>query len=149
MALCVSIAVGSIECDFRSIESNFRSIQNRIESLLKPLILMCSSLFKTFSKHLSFALRSVKESNQFLSFSSIFLQRFLFSYTSKTLLPFFFHLFSLFMHFFIHLRDIFRPMKNLGFLILSFKIDHWVFVVGWYTTIPWCLIWWIGKFLIF
>ena len=49
---------------FRSIESNFRSIENLIESFLKPLFLMCSSLFKTFSKHLSLSLQSVKESKQ-------------------------------------------------------------------------------------
>ena len=49
---------------FQSIESNFWSIENHIESFLKPLFLMCSLLFKTFSKHLSLSLRSVKESKQ-------------------------------------------------------------------------------------
>ena len=58
---------------FRSIESNFRSIENRIESFLKPLFLTCSSLFKTFSKHLSLSLRSVKESKKIFV---IFLQNF-------------------------------------------------------------------------
>ena len=51
----------------------FQSIKNRIESFLKPLFLTCSSLFKTFSKHLSLSLRSVKESKKIFV---VFLQNF-------------------------------------------------------------------------
>ena len=57
---------------FRSIKSNFRSIENRIESFLKPLFLMRSSLFKPFSKHtLSLFDRSKGQSKIFVVFDQI------------------------------------------------------------------------------
>ena len=57
---------------FRSIKSNFRSIENRIESFLKPLFLMRSSLFKPFSTHtLSLFDRSKGQSKIFVVFDQI------------------------------------------------------------------------------
>ena len=95
---------------FRSIESNFRSIENRIESFLKPLFLTCFSLFKTFSKHLSLSLRSVKASNQFFVVFPFYLLR---------LVRLFCPSFCIYLHvsciFSCILWGYFEPMKILGF----------------------------------
>ena len=61
LALCVSIAVGSIESDFQSIEPNFWSIENRTKSFLKLWVFTCSITFKLFQNLFSLSLWSVKD----------------------------------------------------------------------------------------
>ena len=128
---------------FRSIESNFRSIENCIESLLKLWVFTCSITFKLFQKH--FSLSSIGQ-----GFQSIFCCfPFLSSKAGKTLLSLLLHLFTCFMHFFMHTLGIFRTYENFGILmfsISSFKIDQWVFVVGCYKHDPYGLIWSIWCF---
>ena len=106
---------------FRSIESNFQSIKSCIESFFKTFVSHMFRHFKTFSKILfSLHLISPRFLEIFLSFSSKFLQGFLSSYIGKTFLPFFFILFSLFMH----LRDIFGPWKFWGFWWFKFFLSQ-------------------------
>ena len=92
------IAFGSIECNFWSIESNFRSIKNRIESFLKPWVFTCSVTFKLFQSNFLSLFHWSRSQSNFLSFSFKIFARFFFSKAGKTLLPFIFHLFSIFMH---------------------------------------------------
>ena len=100
---------------FRSIESNFRSIESCIESFFLNLcfsyVLSLSNYFK--NSFLSLFDWSKIPSKIFVVFFKI-LQGLLSSYTSKTFLPFFFNLFS----FFMHLRDIFKTLKILGILMI-------------------------------
>ena len=89
-------------CVFRSIETNFRSIKNHIESFFFFFKTLDSHVFKHFFKNFSnsFSLYPIGQvSNQdFLSFSSVLFARFSSSKAGKTLLPFFLHWFSYFMH---------------------------------------------------
>ena len=100
-----SIAFGSIEYNFRSIksnfwsiESNFRSIKNRIESFLKPWVFMCFVTFKLFQNTFLSLFDWSRSQSNFLSFSFEIFARVFSSKAGKTLLPFLFHLFSVFMH---------------------------------------------------
>ena len=126
-----SIVAGSIECNFRSIESIFRSIEIRLESFLKHEIFTCSSLFQKFQKAiLSLFDWSRFKDKIFVIFPQSF-SRFLLSSTSKTLLPFPFWFNLIFYAF----KGKFRTYGIFGFLVfsmISFKIDQWVFIVGWY-----------------
>ena len=124
---------------FRSIESNFRSIENHIESFLKLWVFTCSITYKLFQKHFSLFLRSRLPIN-FLSFSLKLFARFLSSKAGKTLLPLLFHLFSLFMHFFMHLREIFEPKEIWGFW--RFQSFIWKLINGfllWDVIYNWSL----------
>ena len=77
---------------------------------------MCSITIQTFSKVLSLSLFDWSRFKaRFLSFSLKNFQGFLSSNASKTLLPFIFHLFSYFMHFFMHFGENFEPIENWGF----------------------------------
>ena len=58
------------------------------------------SLFKLFKSYFSLSSIGQDSKQDFLSFSLKFLQGFLSSKVGKTFLPFIFHLFSCFMHFF-------------------------------------------------
>ena len=147
MALCVSIGSWLL-LD----QSNVFSInQKSYREFFKTFVSHVFFTIQTFSKVLSLYSISLRVKARFLSFLTKFLQRFLSSYTSKTFIPLHFHLFSLFVHFFMHLRVIFEPKENLGFLmilIFSLEIDQWVFVVGCYTTVLCVLIlsiWWFVK----
>ena len=89
---------------FRSIEPNFWSIKNRIESFFfffKSDSHVQLTFQKVFKHTLSLFDRSRLKSN-FLSFSFNSFARFFSSKVGKTLLPFLLHLFSSFMHFFMH-----------------------------------------------
>ena len=127
-----SINARSIECNFRSIKSVFQSIENCSKSFLKHEIFTCSSLFKTFQKALSLSLWPIQIQSQFFCrFPSNFLQGFCLLAPVRPFYPFFFGLIS----FFMHLKGKFRTYGILGFLVfsmISFKIDQWVFIVGWY-----------------
>ena len=97
---------------FWSIESNFRSIENRIKSYFKTLSFHVFNHFQTFSKHFSLSLRSVKASNHyFCCFPSNFFKGFCPLRLVRPFCPSFFHLFSCFMHYFMHFRENVKPMK--------------------------------------
>ena len=100
---------------FRSIKPNFRSIEIHMESFLKTLSFMCSSLFQIFSNTILSLFDWSKGQSKFLSFSFKSFARFLSSKAGKTFIPLLFHLFSSFMHFFMHYGDNFEPMKIWGF----------------------------------
>ena len=105
------IGVGSVEA--LSINRTYFSISwKSYREFFKTFVSHVFCHFQAISKTL-FSLYSISPSflARFLSFSSKFLQGFFSSFTDKTFLPFFFHLFW----FFMHLRDIFGPMKNWGF----------------------------------
>ena len=127
-----SIVAGLIECNFQSIKSIFQSIENRSESFLKHTIFTCSSLFKTFQKALSLSLWPIQIQSQFFCHFPLNLsQGFCRLALVRPFYPFFFGLIS----FFMHLKGKFWTYEILGFLVfsmISFKIDQWVFIVGWY-----------------
>ena len=115
----------------------------------KRLFFMCSNsffqkVFNFFSLHTT---QSRLQSN-FLSFSSVLFARFFSPKAGKTFIFFFFNLFSFFMHFFMHIRDMFGPWKIWGFFMnsaFSFTIDQWVFIGRCYKHNLCCLIWSIGD----
>ena len=136
-----SIAFGSIEGIFdRSnlIFDQSKIIKRAFFFFFKPLFLTCSSLFKFVSNTVLSLFDRSKGQNKFFSFSFKYFARFLSSYTSKTFLP------LLSFIFIIHaFKGDFRTYEILGFfmfLILSFTIDHWVFVIGCYKHDPCALI---------
>ena len=97
--LCVSISSRLLLDQskyFRSIKSNFRSIEIRIESFLKPMFITCSSLFKTFQNTFLSLFDRSRSQRKFLSFSFKNFVRFFSFKAGKTLLPFLFHLFTVF-----------------------------------------------------
>ena len=80
-----------------------------------------------------------------LIFFLIFLKGFCLQVLVRPYYPFFFILFT----FFIHIRCNFRTYRFLGFFIfvlVSFKIDHWVFVLRCYKHVSHALIWSIWWF---
>ena len=114
------------------IKSIFRLIENRLESFLRLVFLTCFSLYSNFSKSFFLSLFDRSSSSDFLSFSSTFFSMFLSSCADKTFLPFLFHFIHIFHAFFMHFKGNFWTYRYLGFLIfelVSFKIDHWVFVL--------------------
>ena len=140
-----SIGAGSIEIDFRSIKSNFQPIENRSKSFLKQAFLTYSSLYSNFSNNILLSLFDQSTSSQFLSSSSYFSQGFCLQVPVRPFYPFVFILFTYFMHF----RWNFQTYRILGFLIfelVSFKIDHWVFVLRCYKHGSHALIWLIWWF---
>ena len=120
-----SIGVGSIQHDFRLIESIFSTDQKSVREFFKRLFSRdsshCSFFFKSF---LSLLLGLIHLKSIFVIFFLIFLKGFCLQVLIRPYYPFFFILFT----FFMHLRWNFRTYGFLGFLIfelISFKIDHW------------------------
>ena len=142
----------------RSIEIDFRSIESKIglRVFLKQAFLMCSSLYSNFSKSFLLSLSSTDPVQViFCHFLPNFSQVFLSSSAGKTFLPLLFHFIHILHAFFMHIRWNFWTYRNLGFLIfelVSFKFDHWVFVLRWCKHDSHALIWlnlWFGKILKF
>ena len=97
---------------FQPIKSNFRSIENRMESFSKNFVShVFNHYFKKFQKLFSLSSIGLRFQARFLLFSHKFLQGFLSFKAGKTFLPLLFHLFSCFMHFFMHFRENVEPMK--------------------------------------
>ena len=123
------IGARSIEIDFRSIKSNFRQIENCSKNFSKQAFLTCSSLYSNFSKSFLLSLFVRSSSSQFFFvFFLFFLKVFFLQVPIRPFYSFFFILFTYFMHF----KGNFWTYKNLGFFIfelVSFEIDHWVFVL--------------------
>ena len=107
------IGAGSIQCDFSNLF--FWPIENLSKGVLKGFSHMLITLFILFQKlSLSFLDRST--SNQFfVVFFLIFLQGFCLQVSVRPYYPFFFILFTFFMHF----RCNFRTNRFLGFWFLS------------------------------
>ena len=127
---------------FRSIEPIFRSIKNRIESFLKPLFLMCFSLFKLFKNTFSLYSIGPRLLARFLSFSSKNFARFFSSKADKTFLPFILHLFSCFMHF----GENFGPWRIWGFWCFKPFLSQLIIGFLLWDTIKLFLVNWFDQF---
>ena len=134
---CLKI-YGSL-CLVRLIKPIFRSIEDRISIFLKQFLdCFKNILSKSFS--LFFFLRLGKDSLQFFCrFPPKFLQGFPFSRPVWLFYPSFLFYFHVFMHFFMHLRDIFGPLYFWDFwwfkacflkLINGFCWDMVIFMIG-------------------
>ena len=102
----------------------FWLIENRSESFLKGFSHVIHHTVHSFSKALSLLLGPIHLKSIFVVFFLIFLKGFCLQVLVRPYYPFFFILFT----FFMHLRWNFRTYGFLGFLIfelISFKIDHW------------------------
>ena len=100
-------------CVFRSIEPIFRSIESHIESFLKTKFLMCSSLFKLFSK-LSLSIWSIQGSKQdFCRFQPNFFKDFCHLRPIRPLYPSFFFYFQFSCIFVMHL-GLFSNLREIG-----------------------------------
>ena len=112
-----SIGARSIEIDFRLIQSNFRPIKNWSKSFLKQAFLMCSSLYSNFSKSFlrSLSLRLIHFKSFFVIFFLISLKGFYLQVPVRPFYPFFFILFTYFMHFSCIIDEIFGPIGIWGF----------------------------------
>ena len=98
----------------RSIEPNFRLIEIRSEGFFKKLFLSRILHFIQFFKNLfAFSLRLIHLKPIFVIFFLIFLKGFCLQVPVCPFYPFFFILFTYFMHF----RCNFLAYRNLGFLI--------------------------------
>ena len=109
------IGARSIEIDFQSIESNFWSIENRSESFLKCFSHVFITLFILFQKAFSLFFLDRSTLSQFLSFLPNFSQGFCLQVPIRPFYPFFFILFTFFMHF----RWNFRTYRFSRFFILD------------------------------
>ena len=98
-----------------------------VRKFFKTKIFSCVLLFiQTFQKLLSSLLRPIHLKSFFCHFLPNFSQGFCLQVLVRPFYPFFFILFTYFMHF----KGTFQTYRNLGFLIfelVSFKIDHWFF----------------------
>ena len=93
-----------------------------------------------FSKSsISLSLTDPDSKSRFLSFCLKFFQGFLSSYTSKTLLPFLFHLFSFFMHFFMQFKEKFEPMKFGVFVVFKHFFQNWSMGFCCWMIVNWSL----------
>ena len=141
-----SIGVGLIEIDFQSIESNFWSIENQLENFLKKAFLTCSSHYSYFFKKLSLSSSSTDPLQvDFCRFLPNFSQGFCVQVSVRPFYPLVFILFTIFMHF----RWNFQTYRFFGvfiFELVSFKFDHWVFVLKCCKHVSYALIWLIWWF---
>ena len=104
------------------------------------------TLFILFQKAFSLFFFDRSTSSQFFChFLPNFSQGFCLQVLIRPFYPFFFILFTIFMHF----RWNFQTYRFLGFLIfelVSFKFDHWVFVLRCCKHVSYALIWLIWWF---
>ena len=124
----------------------FQPIENRSESFLKNFSHMIHHIVHIFSKAFSLSFLDQSTSSQsFVVFFLIFLKGFCLQVSVRPYYPFFFILFTFFMHF----RWNFQTYRFLWFLIfelVSFKIDHWFFVLRCCKHVSHALIWSIWWF---
>ena len=119
---CLSIAVGLIECNFRSIKSNFRPIKNRSKSFLKTLVFHVSN----FSKVLSLSLHSVKVQRKiFCRFPSNFFKGFWLLRPVRPFCPSFFIYFHVSCIYFHSFWENFKPKENLVFIDFNLFFQNW------------------------
>ena len=134
------IGTGSIQCDFWPIKSIFSTDRKSVRRCFKRLFSHAHHTVHTFSKAFSLSFLDRSTSNQFfVVFFLIFLQGFCLQVSVRPYYPFFFILFT----FFIHIRCNFWTYRFLGFFIfvlVSFQIDHWVFVLRCYKHVSHALI---------
>ena len=83
-------------CLFRSIETNFRSIENRESGFQKIRFDLLKSLFQNFFKLLFLSPIRTSTILYFFSFLTKFFARFSSLKASMSIIPFLFHLFSIF-----------------------------------------------------
>ena len=94
------IGVGSIQCDFRSIKSIFLTDRKSVKRCFKRLFSHAHHTVHTFSKAFSLSFLDRSTSNQFfVVFFLIFLKGFCLQVLVRPYYPFFFILFTFFMHF--------------------------------------------------
>ena len=136
----------------------FQSIEPKISINQKSWIIFFKNWFwlvqthfsKVFQTFLSLSPNWTRLNINFLSLSSILFARRSSPKADKIIIPFLLHLFSCFMHKFMHYFGFLGPMHILGFLMIQAlfcEIDHWVFVLQCYKHDLWCLIWSIWCFV--
>ena len=111
---------------------NLKSHRAFFKNFEFSLVQSLSNFFKTL-----FSLSSIGQGfkSLFLLFSLKFLQGFLSSKAGKTFLPLLFSFIFMFHALFHAFQGECQTYENLGFLLISFnsfKINHWVFVMGCY-----------------
>ena len=127
-------------CLVRLIEPVFWSIEDRISGFLKQFFDCFKTSFSKKDFQLFFSLRLGKDSLQFFCrFLPQFLQGFPPSRPVRLFYPSFLFYFHNFMHFFMHLWDIFEPLYFWDFwwfkacflkLIIGFRWDIVIFMIG-------------------
>ena len=111
---------------------------------------MCLLLFKLFQNVLSLSLSSIGQGSKqnFLSFSFKFLQGFLTFKASKKFLPFLFHLFSCFMHFFLILFGKISNLRKIGvFIDFNIFFQNWLLGFCYEMLLNWS--WWFNLINLF